>query len=509
MGGMLVDQQYLAPLLDDDVGIEHLADDAVVRRSAHGQGRFVGNLLGLGLHGFGRRNFGRCGRRLCRHFFRRRFFRRCGLCLRRPSLKRPQHCLRRLYPRRIMQRLGNCAVFLGAHRAKKALPRRLLHGTRRGDLQPTERGCFRLVLFRRQRHLHASVGAVQRTLHPVAQTFKHVALVEEFDLRLCGMDVDIHQMLRHCQAQHAVGKAPDHQTVAVRLLQRRRHGFGADIPPVDEEKLVASRAARGVRTGNVTRQLVALPAALHRRQLLGRLPSEHGADRTEQRTVARGGELLLPLAQQAEGHLGVCQRQPLHRGKQRRSLHRVALHKFQPRGCVEKQVADDDGRAVGTARLTALRDRARLKVQARAERSIGGLGQQVDARNGTDGGKRLTAEAEGADRLQILGAAELTGGMAQKRRLRVLRLHAAAVVGHAQKGHAAVLNLNGDVLRAGVDRVFRQLLRGAGGTLDDLARCDHIRKLRRKALDFRHFLHLGLHNILVPTLASLLGKLSP
>ena len=64
--------------------------------------------------------------------------------------------------------------------------------------------------------------------------------------------------------------------------------------------------------------------------------------------------------------------------------------------------------------------------------------------------------------------------MAQKRRRRVLRRHAAAVVRHAQKAHAAASDLDGDVPRAGVDGVFDQLLHGRGRPLDDLAGRDEV-----------------------------------
>ena len=90
------------------------------------------------------------------------------------------------------------------------------------------------------------------------------------------------------------------------------------------------------------------------------------------------------------------------------------------------------------------------------------------------------------DGLQIAGLAQLACRMAQEGRFSFVRGDAAAVVRHAQKGHAAVVQLDGDVLCAGVDGVFDQLLGGTGRTLHHLAGGDHIRHLGRKLLNLWH-----------------------
>ena len=64
--------------------------------------------------------------------------------------------------------------------------------------------------------------------------------------------------------------------------------------------------------------------------------------------------------------------------------------------------------------------------------------------------------------------------MTEKGRLRVVGAHAAAVIGDAQEGHAAVLNLHGNVSGSGVHGVFQQFLDDAGRTLHHLAGGDEI-----------------------------------
>ena len=90
------------------------------------------------------------------------------------------------------------------------------------------------------------------------------------------------------------------------------------------------------------------------------------------------------------------------------------------------------------------------------------------------------------DCLQILRAAQLAGGMAQKGGFDIFRFNAAAVVGNAQKGHASVLQLYGDVLCPRVDGVFHQLLGGTGGTFHHLSGGNQVGNMGGELLNFRH-----------------------
>ena len=146
------------------------------------------------------------------------------------------------------------------------------------------------------------------------------------------------------------------------------------MPPVDEKDLISSCTAGGGRQGDKAGQRVRLPMAVHRDQVLCCLSAQNGIDRAYKLPVARSMELLLPVPNDADGYLRVCQRQPLHGGKQRRALHGIPLHKFQTCRRVVEQIPHDDGRSVRAARLAAFRDRAGLQMYAGAEGCIGGFG---------------------------------------------------------------------------------------------------------------------------------------
>ena len=60
----------------------------------------------------------------------------------------------------------------------------------------------------------------------------------------------------------------------------------------------------------------------------------------------------------------------------------------------------------------------------------------------------------------------------------IVLFHAAAVVGHPDEGDAAPLDLQGDLRRAGVHRVFQKLLDGGGGAVHHLARRDEVGDLK-------------------------------
>ena len=95
--------------------------------------------------------------------------------------------------------------------------------------------------------------------------------------------------------------------------------------------------------------------------------------------------------------------------------------------------------------------------------------QQRDLGDRRDAGKRLAAEAERRDTIEVVGGADLAGRMAQEGDAHLVRGDAAAVVLHADQTAAALAHLDPNVGRAGVQAVLDQLLDGRRGTLDHLA----------------------------------------
>ena len=109
----------------------------------------------------------------------------------------------------------------------------------------------------------------------------------------------------------------------------------------------------------------------------------------------------------------------------------------------------------------------------------GGTGQKINARHAGDGGQGLAPEAQRCDGGQIVGAADLAGGVTEKRGFRIVRRHAAAVVRDADERHAPVLDFYGDVLCTGVHGIFQQFFDDAAGAFHHFSGSDQIRHMGR------------------------------
>jgi hypothetical protein len=100
--------------------------------------------------------------------------------------------------------------------------------------------------------------------------------------------------------------------------------------------------------------------------------------------------------------------------------------------------------------------------------------------------QRLAAEAEGENRGEVVGAADLARGMPFDGKPRIFRLHPLAIVFDADLLLAAELHVDCEPPRTGVYRVFDQFLDDRRRPLDDLARGNLVREIRREAVDLCH-----------------------
>jgi hypothetical protein len=76
--------------------------------------------------------------------------------------------------------------------------------------------------------------------------------------------------------------------------------------------------------------------------------------------------------------------------------------------------------------------------------------------------------------------------VAFERKQRIVAAHAGTVVGHANQAASARADFDGDFLRAGIERIFHQLLHNARGPLDHFAGGDLVGDLFGKQLDAVH-----------------------
>ena len=111
---------------------------------------------------------------------------------------------------------------------------------------------------------------------------------------------------------------------------------------------------------------------------------------------------------------------------------------------------------------------------------------QNEMRDRRDARQRLAAEAERRDSFQVLRPPDLAGRVAFDGQPRILGFHPFAVVFDVNQLLAAELDRDRHAPRAGVDRVFDQLLDHRGRALDDFARRNLVREIAGKDLDATH-----------------------
>ena len=319
---------------------------------------------------------------------------------------------------------------------------------------------------------------------------KDLPLLGELHLGLGGMDVDIHRRHRHRHRQDTAGKLALHDLVAVALFQCRRQQLGLDETAVDEEHLhgTGTAAHQGRRHEAFHGHLAA--AALHRHQRLGEVTAQGGIDGRLQLPVAGSVEALCAVLDELKGNIGMRQRQMLHQSRHSGGLGTVLFHELQPGGGVVEQVPHDHGGALRGA--GGLYGSGNTALQM--ERGAVGLallaGQDLHAADGGDGSQSFPSEAQRADPAQVVRAAHLGGGVAQKGRGQLLSRDTAAVVADTDHAHAAPLDLHRHSGRARVNGVLHQFLDDTGGALHHFARGDQVRNMRGQLLNLRHLGHL-------------------
>ena len=506
MGGVLVDEQDLVPLLHDDVGVQHLpgqppGEDLRFRlrlrlcfRLRRGGGR--GHRLPL--------RYGFRGNCLCCadvfHFFHRVFHRMCNLFCR---FRRLLHlaltrgypvqgggfvCIlrrdrgggglgpgrggdHRLRPPEGVGEDGPAGVGAGGVEHRQGGPELLGRHGLEGGLA----GRHRVVgLGPLQHRRRAGVVPLQGGQDGVVHRPEHRALIAELHLGLGRVDVHVHRAALQLQVEDAGGKLAHHLLVFVRLLQGGHHQPGLHLPAVDEEELPVPAGPAAGGLGHIAGDRHILPGAADLGEAQGQLPAQNGVHRRLELPVPGGEQLLLPVPEELHAHLRVGQGHPLDHGKDGGPLGRVLLHKFQPGRGVVEQVPHHHGGAQGTARLLHRSGHAPLQGEGGPQRAVLGAGHHLHPGDGGDGRQGLPPKAQGADGLQVVLGAQLAGGVAEKGGLQLGSRNAAAVVGHPQKCHPPV----GDLHRHGggprVNGVLHELLGHGGGPLHHLAGGDQI-----------------------------------
>ena len=303
----------------------------------------------------------------------------------------------------------------------------------------------------------------------MAHRLVHLAAVAEAHLDLGRVHVHVDARGVDLEVEHVDRLALAVQHVLVGAAHRVRQHLVAHETAVDVEELVVGARARRIGDAGAAdhahRAAHMLDDDALRHEIL--------AERIAQALLAllAGAPLLdqLAVVPDREAHVGPRQRMAAHRLDAVGELGGIGLEELAPRRGREEQLAHLDRGAART------RHRAQF-ARAAVERpgAVGTHRARLQAQLGdrVDGGQRLAAKAHGADRLEVVEARDLAGGMAPQRHHELLARDAQAVVLDRDQPHAAGRQSHRDLRRARVERVVEQLAHHRGRAFDHLARGD-------------------------------------
>lgn len=321
--------------------------------------------------------------------------------------------------------------------------------------------------------------ARERPLDRVEHVLVDRARIAEphFDLR--RMHVHVDGFGRQIEEQHVRRIAVAVQHVLVGRAHRVRQQLVAHEAAVHEEiLLVGAPAARGRQAGAAVDGERA--GLLVERQVRGR-----EAVAEDLRDALRGLGRIPVL----DGLAVVQHRDRDVRPRERRAADHfqavaefglLALQELAPRGRVEVQLSHLDRRA---DRAGGGRQHARLRIDLHRMHGIGRPARDRHLGDRRDRRERFTAKTQRRDRLELLERADLAGRMAHQRERQFVGRNPAAVVGDRDALDAAFFQHDAQRRRAGVHRVFEQLLDDRRRAFDDLAGGDLADQLVGQGLD--------------------------
>ena len=257
------------------------------------------------------------------------------------------------------------------------------------------------------------------------------------------------------------------QKLAVAVLDRLGKAEVVDAPAVEIDVDPRPVAPRPFGSRRHRRHLQAVAAALKAREV-GRVQSGGGGRPVDRR---RGRQRQRPLAidRELEADAGVWQRLLDQRAPAQRRLRAAALEKAPPRRQLEEQRRHLHGGAGHAGARPHRLDPAEADRHAVSGRPIRPPRGDRQHAAGADAGQRLTAKPQRAHPREVLVAGDLRRGVAHGAQPQVLRIHAGAVIDHADALQSPLDDLYPHVPGPGVDGVVEQLANDRVRPIDHFA----------------------------------------
>ncbi len=324
----------------------------------------------------------------------------------------------------------------------------------------------------------------QRVGQPAPQHLVHQRLFEEPHLRLRRVHVHVHAIGRDLDEQVDLGTAFLDRRDAVGLGNGVRDGAVLDDATVDEYVLGPANRTVIAERRNVTMDRDPRRVLLNLDQI--RTIAEQLKEPLRQPRSWRTLEHRPHARRQRPADLRVAERQLRDQPRDLGRLGNVGLEELASRRQVEEQIRDLDAGSLARADVARGRRPSAIDPDLGAALCASRPRAKNEVRDRRDAGKRFPAKPERPDRAEVVWRPDLAGGMPLDRELRVLGVHALAVVFDADQLLAPQLDRDRDAGRGRVERVLDQLLHDRGRALDDLAGGNLVREVQRQTMDAGH-----------------------
>ena len=345
----------------------------------------------------------------------------------------------------------------------------------------------------------------QPLAHGVADEIVDERAVAEAHLGLRRVHVDVHLLRVALEEQQRERIRRRRHQVVIRRGERVQQQAVANQAAVDEDEdriaiallhLRAREEAAQAERARARLAVARLRVGRQQQSSLSRAPistrsssspaAEHLVDALLQGRDRRDVQQLGRAAGELQGLVGMRQAVVRHQRGDVRQLGLLGAQKFLARGDVVEEIADRDAGAAAERRLLAAQHLAAGDLDARAGGLLLRARFEQQPRDRRDRRQRLAAKAERRDGEQVLHVAQLAGGVAFEGEQRVVAQHAAAIVDDADEAPSAGFDLDAQLGRAGVERVFEQLLDDRGRALHDFAGGDLVGDLVGENADAAH-----------------------
>jgi hypothetical protein len=324
----------------------------------------------------------------------------------------------------------------------------------------------------------------QRIGNRTPYDFMHERLLAKSHLCFRRMHVHIDLIRRHLDEQMQLRAPLAVRRDAVGVEDRMRDRAVLDDATVDEDVLRSARRPGVCKRSDEAAHRDDARVTPHVDQVrpipvdLIKALVEVRHRRTLQQFPSRTGE--------RESDFGVTQRELRHHLRHLCRFGRVGFQKLSSRGKVVEEVGHLDECAFGPAGFDDRLGRTPIDANLCTAGTSPQPRAQTKVRNRGDAWQRLAPEPECSDRCQVVGPANLAGGMTFETQPGILRVHAGPIVLHADQFLAAVLDCDVHALSAGIDGVLNQFLDDRGRPLDDLAGRNLVGEIVSKTRDARH-----------------------